>query len=528
MPEWPTEHQTTITEMSEQLRQEQESNLLLQESLADLELSLEDRSWIRFEAWGAQEFSREGLRQAAAICRLMALANPLIRRGLSLRTAYVWGQGVSITARATGDNEGEQDVNTIVQGFLDDESNRTALTSGQARERHERSVGTDGNVFLACFTSPVTGRVQTRTVPFDEITEIICNPDDKSEHWFYLRRWTSTRIDPYTGGRSQVGSEVFYPALGYRPRVRPKMVDDVEVWWDAPVLHISVNGLEGWQYGIGDAYSAVAWGRMYQEFLTDWAKLVKALSRFAWRLTGDKSSKTRTAAAKIRATQPATVSDPDAPTGALAAYGPGVNLEAIPKSGATIDSESGRPLAAMVAAALGVPVTMLLTDPGVTGARATAQTLDLPTELEMGLRRTLWGDVYRRLLSYVVDQAVKAPRGPLQGTVVWDRDSGREVITLAGDTDRTVEVTWPDLSDTPVETLVKAITEADSTGRMPPRETMRLLLQALGVKDVDELLDEFTDENGEFIDPASAAAASAGDAAVQAFRRGENPVEALR
>ena len=44
----------------------------------------------------------------------------------------------------------------------------------------------------------------------------------------------------------------------------------------------------------------------------------------------------------------------------------------------------------MVSAGLGIPITMLLTDPGVTGARATAETLDEPTQLEFGVRRGLW------------------------------------------------------------------------------------------------------------------------------------------
>ena len=90
--------------------------------------------------------------------------------------------------------------------------------------------------------------------------------------------------------------------------------------------------------------------------------------------------------------------------------GPGMSLEAIPKTGATIDSGSGKPLAAMVGGGAGVPVTMLLADPGVTGARATAETLDKPTILEMGMRRAAVGQRLKRILSYVIDQAVKAPR----------------------------------------------------------------------------------------------------------------------
>ena len=45
------------------------------------------------------------------------------------------------------------------------------------------------------------------------------------------------------------------------------------------------------------------------------------------------------------------------------------------------------------------------------------------------------------------------------------------------------------------------------------------LLLALGVEDVDEKLADITDEDGRWVDPR----ASAGQAAVDAFRRGEDP-----
>jgi hypothetical protein len=98
-----------------------------------------------------------------------------------------------------------------------------------------------------------------------------------------------------------------------------------------------------------------------------------------------------------------------------------VNLEAIPKSGATIDSESGKPLAAMVAAALGMSVTMLLADPGTTGARAVAETLDKPTILEMGMRRRLWAGVIKTVSTTWSSRRSRPPRSAA-GTVIRDSD----------------------------------------------------------------------------------------------------------
>lgn len=514
---------SSSTELAERAYAAESELEIVRESLADLELALEDTGWQRLTVGATQEFSREGLGRAAEVARVMAIANPLIKRGLNVRSAYIWGQGVQIQARANGD-EGTEDVNAVIQAFLDDEGNRAALTGDQAHEELERALGTDGNVFLACFTSPLTGFVQARSIPFDEVVDVITNPDDRDDPWYYRRQWTQTEV--VRDAATQVSTTrtaqkvAFYPALRYRPTTRPRFIDEHPVVWDAPVLHVSVNRLDGWKFGIGDAYASLSWARGYKDFLADWATLVKALSQFAFRAStkGSKAQKLRERIARRPATPAAPDGNPNS-VGATMVTGEDVTFEAIPKTGATIDSESGRPLAAMIAAGLDIPVTILLADPGQTGARAVAETLDQPTRLVMAQRRALWTSVFQSVLGYVVKQAVKAPRGPMRGTILRDPFTGREVVVLAGDTDATIEVEWPPLDELPLETIVKAIVDADGTGKMPPEQTVKLLLQALGVKDVDEILEEFLDEEGKFVDPF----ATAGQAAVNAFRRGEDP-----
>ncbi|WKN47138.1 hypothetical protein [Nocardioides sp. Arc9.136] len=499
---------------------------VLEEGMSDLELAAEDRGWRQAGLELDREFSREGLTSVVRNCSVMAIASPMIKRGLQLRLGYVWGQGLDVSARA-GDGAA-QDVNAVIQGFWDDPSNQVALTSPEAQENLERRLGKQGNIVFTLFPDPLTGRVQIRVTPFEEIGDKIANPEDRDETWFFFRTYTATVVEQgYAGTRTRVETRrVLHPALGYWPPVRPRTIDGLPVLWDQPMLHVSVNRPEGAKWGIPDVYAALPWARAYEGFLTDWARLVKALSKFAWRLTGDKSSRARSAAQKLAAAMPRPVGGADPGqglVGGVAAGGPGVSLEAIPKSGATIDSGSGRPLASMVAAALGVSVVDLLADPGVTGARAVAETLDKPVVLEMNARRRLWSSVLQTVLGYVVDQAVRAPRGPLRGTVIRDQRTGRETITLTGDVERTVVVDWPDLNDLDPVKLVEAIVNADSTGKMPPVETARLLMSALGVDDVDELLDEMTDDDGNWIDLE----ASQGDAAVQRARRGDDPARVV-
>lgn len=497
-------------------------NVALLESVTDLTAALYEPGWIRFAAAVEQEFDAAALTQMRAICRLMAIKNPLIKRGLCLRSAYVHGQGVEITARANGSEPGEQDVQAVVERFLTDESNARAVTGPAAQARLEQALGTDGEFFLALFTRPTTGEVQVRSILADEIAEIIPNPEDRSEPWFYRRRWTATVIDPASGVTEVKPMERIYPAVGHRPKSRPSRFGQVEVAWDSPVVHVDVNRPEGWTRGVPDAYAAVDWARAYKIFLEDWATLVKSLSRFAWRLTakGSQRAQAKTKLATAPPRDPATGLAQD--VGATAITPPDGMLEAIPKTGATVDSESGRPIAAMVAAALGVPVTMLLGDPGTTGARATAETLDRPTELEMQQRQQLWASVYQRILRYVVTESVRAPQGDLRGVITQDR-YGRETVALAGDTPTTIDVVFPDLDEADPAILVKAVVEASSTGTMPPEVVLRLLLQALGVKAGDELVEKMLNDDGQFVWPGTAplGGSSEGDAA----RDGADPAD---
>jgi hypothetical protein len=501
---------------------------LLRESVTDLERQLDDPGWTQFIAYAQQEFSPAGMVKLRAVCRLYTLKNPLLKRAAALRSAYVWGQGVEITARANGkEHAGEQDVQAIVAAFLDDPGNKRTLTGAEARNQNEHALFTDGELFHALFTSPRTGRVQVRTLPADEVVEVICNPEDNSEPWFYRRRWVQMS---YQGDGTQRNDqrEELYPCIDYRPPGfgRFRTYANLPIRWDAPVVHTTVNRPMHWHRGVPDAYAGVDWARAYKTFLEDWATLMRSLAKFAWRLTskGSARSQARRALAGAAPIDPVTGKALD--VGATAVTPLDQMLEAIPKTGAVIDSESGRPIAAMAGAAYGMPVTMLLADPGTTGNRATAETLDRPTELDMGQRRELWTSTLQRILTYVITAAVRAPEGPLKGSIVRDTYSDQDVVTLDGDTSTKIDIEWPDLSGADIATIVKSIVEASGTGTMPPELVLRLVLTALGVRDVDELVEAMLDdETGEFQWP-KAAPFGPGSQAAGLERAGRDPTGA--
>lgn len=469
--------------------------------IMQLEQALLEPGWLRMAATAELEFTREGLGNIARLCRLMAIKNPLLRRASALKTYYVFGQGVEISAE-------DPDVAEVVTEFVDDPKNQQVLFGHDARGTKEKALHTDANVFVACFTHPRTGRVQLRSIPFDQVHDIIYDPQDAEQVWFYERHWTQTVRDPVSGAVSSQLRKALYPDIDHRPppRERQGMWGGMPVRWDSPVLHVHSNRPEGWRFGVPELYPALDWARAHAEYLDDFRRLVKVLAKLAWKLQGVKGSQLDRAKAKM-----AQATAEDAPVGqAFVADVGGGQLEPAIRTGGGMKVEPGdaRQFALMVSAATDIPETMLLGDPS-TGNLATATTLDRPTELAFEDRRKMWVGVYTRLCQYVMDASVKAPAGKLRGVIERDEWS-REVVTLRGDASRSINVDWAPIVERSMGDVIKALVGsangANAIEGMPWQVILRTALVALDVDDPDEMIAE-----AERVMEREAAAAPPGD-----------------
>lgn len=481
----------------------------LRESFAQLELARDNAGYMLLGNQYADEFTREGLTKAANTGRLFGVANPLIKRGREMRHAYVWGQGVTI------DTEDEK-VNSFIQSFMDDEGNRTTFFGSQARQTYEGCLYDEGNFFLVNFTNPLTGRVKIRTIPFDEITDKVTAPGDRQIVHYYLRTWREPELQQ-DGTSRLVDKKAYYPDLKYQPVTKFKRVNDIEVIWDAPIRHVQVNALHNWKWGIGDSYAAIPWALAHKGFLEDWTLLMKALAKIAYVTSSKNAGPAQGRRAQLKGLG-------ELPAGSSVSMTDDQKLEPLSKSGATLDSESSRPLATMAASALGLPVTILLADPGQTGARAVAETLDLPTRLTMQARQGLHTEVLQDILGYAIEQAVLAPRGELRGLGSPLRDDDRLLVKFKEPDKVSLNITWPSLEEEPIKEAIDAIVAADGMVDMPKLPLIRMALQILKIENIDEIIDEITDSSGKLI-PTEV---DAGNVATKAFRDGKNPAAALK
>lgn len=476
------------------VRQLTESLELLQERIAELEQ--EDIGWQELTGGFDTEFSREGLGRIVRLARVMYLKNPLIWRAVSLQSMYVFGQGVSISAA-------DPDVQAVLTAFMEDRGNRAELMGHQARTLKEVELQVAGNVFLVLFANRASGQVAVRSIPFEEVSDIICNPEDARDPWFYRRKWVVRTLGP-DGNTKLEPREAFYPDWQYQPADRPPRVGQVEVRWDSPVYHIKVGGFSNMRFGVSEIYAATDWAKAYKAFLEDWATLVRALSRFAWKATV-KGGAGKVAAAKTvlnttlgSGNGGAGETNPPPVTGGVAITGQDVDLTPMPKTGATTSADDGRRMLLMVAAATGLPESFF-GDVSV-GTLATAKSLDRPTELKFRDRQALWADVFGDICQYVIDCSALAPGGALRGVV---RDAGEgtdQVVVLPegedGQDPRHVDIEFPPILEHDVSASVTAIVDAATlkgsplAGTFDARTVARMLLRALGEDDIEELLEQ--------------------------------------
>jgi hypothetical protein len=321
-------------------------------------------------------FSLDSLQEIAKLAELQTTGNPLLKRGLTLRTSNVFGRGVNFQGAGT-----EPRFKKIVERPI----NQKALFTEVAFDKNERALFTAGNLFMAYRRSSKT----FYPIPFDEITNSASNPDLVDDVWFYQRSWTETDI---LTGQPKVNPTVrWYPVLEHwedEPTKLPKNIANAKVDPDVIIIDMRVNTSIGKIWGVPDCLPAMPYAWAHAEYIRDASKLLKALSTIAWKVVSKSKANAQTAAAK-QANQKGAAN--------TAVMTEGTDLTAMPRSG-QVDMADGQTIASYVAAALEVSVIALLSDPGsASGSYGAAATLDGPTANSARSRQKLWADFYKRI-----------------------------------------------------------------------------------------------------------------------------------
>jgi hypothetical protein len=364
----------------------------------------------------------------------------------------------------------------------------------------EIDLQVEGQLYFIFFTRPTDGRVRVRTLPADEIVDVVNNPQDAKSAWYYKRSWTERKFDARKERIETATRSAYYPDWRYHPRTRPQKIGSVPVQWESPVYFVRTG-----KFGESEVYAALDWARAYKEFLEDVASLMRAYSRFAWK----RVTKGKRAIAAEKAKMATTLAsgnssetNPPPVTGAMALLGEGTDLQPMQVRGASISPEDGRRLLLMVAAAVNLPETYF-GDVSV-GTLATARSMDRPTELAMKERQMLWTDILRDIFRFVILQAVRAVNGELRQMAkietVEDGEEQEERIAWNEGVNLQMDIDFPPILEQDVQAGVQAVITAltlngQTLQLLDEQIATRLILKAMGEDDVDEIMSElFPDE----------------------------------
>ena len=363
---------------------------LVQESLADLQLKVDDIGWRPLgEVEDATSIDRSVVYGVAKVTRALAVVNPLIVRGLAVRTAYIFGAGIDFKG---ADAEGD---------FFSRPNVVKWLCSDTAYAEMQRAVDTDGNFFVLCSRKTRRGRpkagakpgpvLDVQRIPLQQIVSAVTNPDNDEDIFFYRREW-ETKVTNSEGLTEAKKNVVYYPSVDYDADAygRPASIGKHKIDWTSAIAHHAPNKQVGWRWGAPILWGAIFWSKAHKEFLETQLQLVKAYARFAFKVTTQNANQTKAVAQKVGQSPSgnAVTGNPN-DVGGLFAATSGVNLSAVGKPGGAVDFSAGHPLANYVAALLSVPMAELLADAS-NANRASAETLDKSTEKIMKAQQGGW------------------------------------------------------------------------------------------------------------------------------------------
>lgn len=293
--------------------------------------------------------------------RLMAY-NPLVKRGVGIRNAYMWEH----LPQARGGKVRE-------------------LCSAEARMRDETSFCTDGMVLYVVDTasriaspvplSRVVGLARASSATHEADVYAFCidpvplsgDVSDRVPEAQKQAQWVVVDGQPYAPVKDAGGRKT-------NPRLR--------------AVYEVVNRQVGDEWGKPDLLGAVYWAQAYKEYLEAAHVMAKALARVAFKVTSMNAKQQGAVISQMSNAQG---------VGGVASLGMGQEFQAVSKAGAGIEFTSGTPLAAMVSAALDVPLSVLLTDGSAGGRQGAEAALEDPTIKAFDLRRQVHKSLLEKL-----------------------------------------------------------------------------------------------------------------------------------
>lgn len=434
-------------------------------SQADVELAIEDRGWIGTgmgQLGGADllPHTRKILIQKS---RLAWRTDPLAKQAVRVWTTYCLGNGLSYEAD-------DKKVNDEIDAFFTSPVNERLLNpAGQQCLSNQLLV--DGDIFFTMFQGDVP---KLRTIDPAQIDGIVTDPDDDQTVWCYRRKTSKDETLYYADWA--LDEETQTKVDGSKDSADQNRTIKLERDKDGegeviPVYHLAFDRFG--KFGNGLLICSLNWSREHARFMVSRVAIAQALAKFASKLTvkGGQAA-VNAAAARIQSSLttsglngPGYEKNPSPAPGSTFLQNAGIDLQATPRTTGASDAKTDSDnLKLMVSAGTGI-MLHYFGDPS-TGNLATSTAMELPMLKAFTSYQELWRGAYRRILSIARKEPIDKKPAPI-----------------------TIEL--PPILDEDLQKLgsfLTPLTTAFPETKIP--EILRTFLIALGVENIDDVLDE--------------------------------------
>jgi len=422
---------------------------MFEESLAQAALHVDNMGW---DPLGGARRSETGLdldhvKNVSEVAQALVTVNPLAKRGIGVRTSFVWGSGVQLNLPAKN------------------RSVHRTMGTTEAQFELERTIACDGNLFLEV----ERGR-RVRRIPISQIAGAAEDPDEPGVITHIRRKYRKYHTSGVvtTPGGSP-GKQGYTEVDEWIPTVENESSESsiavggkvVRVNNTKVIKHVAINRLVGWWWGVPDLYAILPWSKAYKEYLEDCNTLNKAYAQFAWEYRASTGAGVERAASQMAAAPAVNpMTGQSSNVGGAVVTGADNKLAAL-QTVRPVDFTNGRPMAALIAAGLEIPLQVLTSDAGQGGSRTVDQTLDEATTNAMIARQRM------------MDAALA------------------DVAELLGQSSFDIE--WPEVSPEPAHRQMQALDQGVRMGALYGKEMRSRAAKILGV-DVTETPEPPTEE----------------------------------
>jgi hypothetical protein len=493
-----------IDEAASEAETAEEFSALVESALEQINQRLDYLTWqpIVENRSDLAELPMEERRKLIRIARQFWVKDPLMHQAVSLTTNYTFGEGLRHSSNL-------EDVTAEVDSFWTDEDNQLELTAYQAQEQKSNELQVDGEIFFVLFVDE-DYRVKVRTLPPEEITEIICSPDDHRRPLYYERKHAPVTYDMTRKNWKTGATQTTYYAdwRNYAPGKWGEFDRGVELQ-EGLIYHVALNRISWQKRGYTEMYPALDWAKAHRQLLQDWVTIVKAYSTLAWKakITGDDPRDFERIRSRIKAMMPSFTGQQGeswAPSGTAGVQveNDDVTLQPIKTAGMATSPSDAREIRLMAGAGMGI-MEHYFGDAGNANL-ATATAMELPMLKKFAARQRLWESVYTNILGYVIQKGIEAGRIDSVELTEHTDSSGRIVSRRLISEDRgpVVSVKAPPILRADLKQVSDSMKTLTEAGLIPIREASRYAMNAMDLPNTEAILAQLEKEGADQIPAA--------------------------